>query len=322
MNYSIVIPVYNEEKNIETLHNELVNVLERLNENRNKFEIIYINDGSTDNTLHILQNLIVKKFDLKILNNKKNLSQSVSLYNGINVSNYDNLIFLDGDGQNNPFDIFNLVEEFEKGFDLVHGYRTKRKDNFFYRTLPSLVANLFVRLISKSKIKDHGCALKIIKKKFLIHSKLWGDFHRLLAARLSNENIKVSQIPVTHRARKYGKSNYGYSRMFKVLIDLIYAYLFTSSTNNFYLIGYLGLISIIGSLLSFIYMLKLKLVNGISFIQTPLPTVTALCMISGLIFFSFMFIVQNILEIKNSINDFDNQKNYDLVEKKNETKIY
>jgi len=315
MNYTIIIPLYNESQNLEKLHQEIVLAILKLSNPNRNFELIYINDGSTDNTMNILLSLNYENFQFKLINHKKNLSQSVSLNSGIKESTFDNIIFLDGDRQNDPADIILMVKKFEKGADLVHGYRRKRKDNFFSKTFPSLTANFFVRLISKSKIIDHGCSLKIIKKKYLDKNKLWGDFHRLLAARLAHENIKIVQIETNHRAREYGKSNYGFLRVFKVLIDLIYMYLFHRSYNNFYMIGYLGLILFILSLTSLIYMIKLKIFNDISFIETPLPTVTALTGISSLIFFSFMFITQTVLNLKNELKKEDKNKEYEVIKK-------
>ena len=309
MNYSIIVPLYNESNNIINLHDEIMAITDTLKENRN-FELIYIDDGSSDDTFDIIKKFENKKINLKILRNKKNLSQSISISNGLENSEYENIIMLDGDGQNDPKDLINMIEKYEEGYDLVHGYRKKRKDNFILKTLPSLVANFFVRLISSSKIIDHGCSLKIINKKFLYHENLWGDFHRLLAARLAKEKIKVFQVETNHRERKHGKSNYGLSRVFKVLVDLIYMYLFNKNYNKFYIIGYLGFFSLLTGLLSFIYMMKLKFINEISFISTPLPLVTSIFLLSSLIFFSFMFIIQLILNIRKELRH--NEKDYDI----------
>ena len=291
MNYSIIIPLYNEELNIVDLHKELIEVINKnTNSNRN-FELIYIDDGSIDNTFEKLKNFNKENFQIKIIKNKTNLSQSISIYNGINNSIYDNLIFLDGDGQNDPKDITNMLLEFEKGNDLVHGFRKNRKDNFLTKTLPSLVANYIVRILSNSKIIDHGCSLKIIKKQLLDKKVLWGDFHRLLAARISFDKISVVQLETNHRVRKFGNSNYGFNRIFKIIIDLIYLNLFhKSKQRNFYFIGFLGFLSLIFSFISVLYMLYLKFFKSISFIETPLPILSVLFIISSLIFFSLLFI--------------------------------
>ncbi len=311
MNYSVIIPVFNEEEAIESLHKELSIILNNLVTNDRQIELIYVNDGSIDNTLEKLLKFKAGAFEIKIINNLRNFSQSVSINHGIELSKYENLIFLDGDGQNDPKDILLMVKEYEKGVDFVHGFRKNRKDNFFSKTLPSIIANYFVRIVSKSKIKDHGCSLKIINKKFLEKDKLWGDFHRLLAARLVNKKVKITQIETNHRHRKYGKSNYGFSRIFRVLIDLFYIYLFQKSYNNFYIIGYLGFFSFLLTLLSSVYMLKLKLIDQISFIATPLPIVTVLFGISTLIFFSFMFIIQTVKNLKSEIRN--DQKNFEII---------
>ena len=312
MNYSVIIPLFNEEYNILSLHNEIVDVLENLSNSRS-FEIIYIDDGSTDKTFSKLLEIKKKKFSVKIIKNKFNYSQSVSIFHGISNSNYDNLVFLDGDGQNNPKDISEMINLFEQGFDLIHGYRINRKDNFFSKTIPSIIANYLVRLFSNSKIKDHGCSLKVIKKNLLDQSILWGDFHRLLAARLSYKNLKIKQVATNHRVRKYGNSNYGFFRIFKVFIDLIYLNLFhQSKLKIFYKIGVLGLTSLFMSILSFVYMLFLKIIKNVSFIETPLPTVTVLFFITSLIFFSLMFIIQILDDIKNKLNH--QEKNYDIFE--------
>ena len=302
MNYSIIVPFYNESLNIKNLHDELTELINKSLNGQRKFELIYVDDGSTDDTFLRLDNLKKKNFDLKLIKNNKNLSQSIALYNGINNSKFDNLIFLDGDGQNDPNDIARMLLEFEKGNDLVHGYRKNRKDNFFTKKVPSIIANHIVRMISNSKIIDHGCTLKIIKKKFLDNKILWGDFHRLLAARVNSEKLKIVQFETNHRARKHGESNYGFSRIFKIFIDLIYLNLFhKSKTRNFYFIGFLGLISLALSFISVTYMLILKIFKDVSFIETPLPILSVLFTISFLIFFALLFVSHLITILENNI---------------------
>lgn len=309
MNYSIIIPLFNEEKNISTLISE-INVLTKKN-NDKIFELILVDDGSTDKTFEVLLGL-KEKYSFKIIRHKSNLSQSIAIYSGIKNSTYDNLIFLDGDCQNDPNDLNEMLKNYEQGYELVHGYRIDRKDKFFSKVIPSKLANFLVRFITGSRIKDHGCSIKILKKKLLGDEILWGDFHRLLAARLNFKNLKYLQVPTNHRKRNHGNSNYGFYRVFKVFVDLIYLRLFQNKkNNNFYFIGFLGFCSFLTGLIFMIYMFYLKFFENVSFIVTPLPILIVSLFLSSLIFFSLLFIIQLMFEINKK-----NEKNtyYDLIE--------
>tara|TARA_X000000368_G_C23028462_1_gene711361 strand:- start:352 stop:1281 length:930 start_codon:yes stop_codon:yes gene_type:complete len=309
MNYSIIIPFFNEEKNITSLISEIMALTKKNNDKI--FEIILVDDGSTDKTFEVLLGL-KEKYSFKIIRHKYNLSQSKAIYSGIKNSKYDNLIFLDGDCQNDPHDLNEMIKNYEQGYDLVHGYRINRKDKFLSKVLPSKLANFLVRFITGSHIKDHGCSIKILKKKLLGDEILWGDFHRLLAARLDFKNLKFIQIPTNHRKRNHGISNYGFYRVFKVFVDLIYLRLFQNKkNNNFYFIGILGFCSFLTGLILLIYMFYLKFFENISFIATPLPILIVSLFLSSLIFFSLLFIIQLMFEISKK-----NEKNtyYDLIE--------
>lgn len=318
MNYSLIVPLFNEQDHIENLNKEIFSITNQLTTDNRKFEIIYIDDCSKDKTFLKIKEISDKEKKVIVLRNKWNLGQSGAIFNGIQISSNENIILLDGDGQNDPADINIMIEEFEKGYDLVHGYRDKRKDPYLTKTIPSKFANQLVRFFSKSKIIDHGCSLKIIKKKYLMSDIYWGDFHRLLAARLSNIDLKILQIKINHRKRRFGKSNYGYSRVWRILIDLVYLYLFQNKkNNNFYVIGFAGLLSLLFGFCSIILMFWLKIFKGISFIQTPLPILIVFSVLSSLIFFSIMFISQLLLEIKNKLKtSLDNE--FEVIKKKNE----
>jgi len=309
MNYSLIVPLFNEQDHIENLNKEILSITNQLTKDNRKFEIIYIDDCSKDETFLKIKEISDKEETVTAARNKWNLGQSGAIFNGIQISSNENVILLDGDGQNDPADINKMIEEFEKGYDLVHGYRDKRKDPYLTKTIPSKFANLLVRFFSKSKIIDHGCSLKIIKKKYLMSDIYWGDFHRLLAARLSNIDLKILQIETNHRERRFGKSNYGYSRVWRILIDLVYLYLFQNAkNNNFYVIGFAGLLSLLFGFCSIIFMFWLKIFKGISFIQTPLPILIVFSILSSLIFFSIMFISQLLFEIKNKLkSSLDNE---------------
>ena len=274
MDYSIIIPIYNEYNNLKELIYEINSFVSSNEKNSKKFEVIIIDDGSKDNTFDFLKNFKDFKFKGKIIKHRKNYSQSSAILSGINNSKYENVIIMDGDLQNDSNDINKLIEKFEQGFDLVVGNRNNRKDTFFTKKLPSYIANSLVRFFFNSKIKDNGCALKVFKKKLISFDYLWGDFHRLLSSRMDNLGFKIDQIDINHRERKRGKSNYGLSRIYNVFVDIIFQkFFFNYERKAIYLFGKLSIYSFICFIISLIYMLHLKFNNNISFIQTPMPLI-------------------------------------------------
>jgi len=300
MNYTVIVPFYNEEKNISSFNYELINNLKKIISSKRNLEIIYVDDGSNDETINELKKLNTNAFDTLIIKHRTNLSQSAAINTGISQSKYENIIIMDGDLQNDPDDLVKMVAEFEKGTDMLIGWRKHRKDNFFSRTLPSIIANFIVRLFSKSKIHDHGCAFKILKKNIIDDSTNWGDFHRLLAARVANHGYKVNEIEVKHNNRIHGNSNYGFNRILKVFIDLIYLKFFKHYKNqSIYFFGLFSFFSFILSGMFFIYMLILKYIYGTSFIQTPLPLLVIFLIMVGLIFLFIGILAQLIINQDN-----------------------
>ena len=310
MNYTVIVPFYNEEKNISSFNNGLVNNLKKISNTNRNFEIIYIDDGSKDNTFSELKKLNSNNFETIIIKHRTNLSQSAALNTGISESKFENLIIMDGDLQNDADDLVNMVNEFEKGTDMIIGWRKNRKDNFFTKTIPSIIANFIVRVFSKSKIHDHACAFKILKKETIDDLTDWGDFHRLLAARLANNGYEVKEIVVRHNNRIHGNSNYGFGRIFKVLIDLLYLKFFKNyRRQSIYFFGLFSFFSFILSVLFFIYMLVLKYNYDTSFIQTPLPLLIIFLLMIGLIFLFIGILAQLIINQSNkNINKYSNIK--------------
>ena len=311
MNFSIIVPFYNEQNNISLFHKEIIKAIEKI-EKKHKFEIIYVDDGSTDNTKKELLKLKRKKTLFKLILHKKNYSQSHAILSGVNECKFENIIFLDGDLQNDPLDIKKLINHYIKNkLDMVIGWRKKRKDNFL-RTTSSVIANKIVNNFTNSKIHDNGCALKILKKKLLSDMNLWGDFHRLIAARLTELGANIQEIEVNHRERKSGKSKYGFSRIFNVLIDIIFIKLFYNNKRKpLYVFGNFGLISFLISFCSLTYMLYLKIYLGKSFITTPLPLLTSISFLIGLVFLSIGTITNLLENITGNIN----RKNYKVIKK-------
>jgi len=312
MDYSIIVPLYNEEKNVKLLNKELVHsIIELKKAKKNEFQLIFVDDASEDNTFDELKKFSTNPIETLIIKHRINLSQSAALNTGISYSKYENLIILDGDLQNDPADLKKMVTEYEKGTDMLIGWRKIRKDNFFLKTLPSLTANYLIRIFSKSKIHDHGCAFKIVKKSSIDELTNWGDFHRLLAARLANNGYKITEIEINHNKRIHGKSNYGFSRIFKVIIDLFYLNFFKNSkTQAIYFFGMFSFFSIFCSLVVFCVMLYLKYALDRSFILTPLPLMVIFFLISGIIFLFIGILAQLIISQQNN-----NLKRQNIIEK-------
>ncbi len=318
MNYTVIVPFYNEEKNISSFNIGLINNLKKNSNNNRSFEIIYIDDGSKDNTFDELKKLKANIFETTVIKHRANLSQSAALNTGISHSKNENLIIMDGDLQNDPDDLSNMIIEYEKGTDMVIGWRKNRKDNFLTRTIPSVIANFIVRVFSKSKIHDHGCAFKILKKETIDDLTDWGDFHRLLAARLANNGYEVKEIVVKHNNRIHGKSNYGFGRILKVLIDLLYLKFFKNyKRQSIYFFGLFSFFSFFLSIIFFVYMLVLKYNYDTSFIQTPLPLLIIFLIMIGLIFLFIGILAQLIINQGNkSIGKYNNIKEKIILNKK------
>ncbi len=219
---SLIIPVHNEEKNIPIVYKEIKAVLEELSQEKNyTYEIIFVNDGSSDNTLEVLKNFKKSDSFLRILNMDKNRGQSAGLTAGFYYARGDIVVTMDGDGQNDPQYIKDLIKKIEEGYQVVTGYRIKRKEPFLTRILPSRIANWLISLITGLKVRDNGCSLKAyispIPKKFQIPR----GFHRFLPALFGVKNEEVCEIPVIDRPRFYGKTHYNLKRTFEVIRDLL-----------------------------------------------------------------------------------------------------
>lgn len=236
---SVVIPVYNEEKNIEILYREIVAAVDG---KYRDFEIIFSNDGSTDNSFERLKELHKKDKRVKVINLRKNFGQSAALSAGFDYCKGDIVVTLDGDLQNDPADIPVVVTTVMEGYDIVNGWRKKRKDKLLTKKIPSFFGNKLVSFITKVKLHDYGCSMRGFKKDVVKSIKLYGEMHRYIPAIASRIGIKSTEIPVNHRERKYGKSQYGLGRTIRVILDLIsIKYLLTYSHRPLQIFGGLGL---------------------------------------------------------------------------------
>ena len=215
---SIVVPFYNEEDNIEELYGQLTRVLKGLGVS---YELIFIDDGSTDRTHDILMSLFDSNETVKVIILRKNFGQTAALQAGFDHAKGEVVITMDGDLQHDPKDIPKLLAPLEEGFDIVSGWRKERKDHFLLRRFPSWVANRIMRLLSRVNIHDFGTTFKAYRRDVLEGLRLYGELHRFIPALISRTGVRITEVPITNVVRQKGKSNYGLSRVRRVLFDLM-----------------------------------------------------------------------------------------------------
>ena len=218
---SIVIPIQNEKENIPLLYDELIAVLNNLKE---EYEIIFINDGSTDGSREVLEDLATKDENVRVIQFRRNYGQTAAMNAGFKYARGSVVITLDGDLQNDPADIPRLLEKMAEGYDLVSGWRKNRQDKLVTRKIPSLIANRIINKLIEGtgvQLHDFGCTLKAYKRGIIKNIQLYGEMHRFIPVFAAWLGVKVTEIPVNHRARKYGVAKYNLSRVSRVIFDLI-----------------------------------------------------------------------------------------------------
>lgn len=276
---SVVIPIYNEEDNIEPLYKEITAAVDG---KYKQVEIIFINDGSPDGSLEKLQALNQKDARVKIINFRKNFGQSTAISAGFDYCKGDIIVTLDGDLQNDPADIPSIVEKVIEGYDIVNGWRKRRKDKFLSKKLPSFFGNKLISSITKVKLHDYGCTLRGFKREVVKNLTLYGEMHRYIPAIASRMGIRSVEIPVNHRERKFGKSKYGLSRTFRVVLDLIsIKYLLSFSHRPLQIFGGLGIIMMGGGFLTGLYLTYVKFFQHEAIGGRPLLLAAVLAMFLG-----------------------------------------
>ncbi len=277
--FSIVIPIYNEEDNIVKLSDSILNALPNL-----KYEILFINDGSTDNSEEIIEKLTNNHTNIHLINLRRNYGQTAAMQAGFDHSKGDIVIPMDGDLQNDPRDIPLLLNKINEGYDVVSGWRKDRLDKKFTRVIPSKIANHLISKISGLPLHDYGCTLKAYKKEVLNEIKLYGEMHRFIPIYASWEGAKVTEIPVRHHARIAGKTKYGLSRIPKVILDILVIRFFDKSLDRpIHLFGKFGLFMFFLAFVLALLALYLKIFMNTSFILTPLPLLVVFFTMSGLL---------------------------------------
>jgi glycosyltransferase involved in cell wall biosynthesis len=218
LDFSVVVPLYNEQENVRPLYESLKTVLLTLDLDS---EVIFVDDGSSDETFRLLKELASSDPAAKVIKFRRNCGQTAAMAAGIDYADGDVIITMDGDLQNDPADIPLLLENIYAGHDVVAGWRYDRKDKLFSRKIPSRVANWLIRFVTGIPINDNGCSLKAFKSEIIKGVPLYSDMHRFLPAITSIAGSRIKQVKVRHHPRQYGDSKYGISRIYKVFFDLL-----------------------------------------------------------------------------------------------------
>jgi len=279
MTLSVVVPLYNEEENIQLLHEQLKKSLDPLSQ---EYEILFVDDGSTDHTLSLLEKIQADDKRVIVLSLRRNFGQTAAFAAGFDFARGDVVVTMDGDLQNDPADIPKLIEMI-KDNDLVSGWRKKRKDPFFTRRLPSIIANWLISKVTGVKLHDYGCSLKAYRREVIKNLKLYGEMHRFIPAVASWYGVRVAEVETVHHPRLRGKSKYGISRTLKVVLDLITVkFLQSFSTKPIQFFGPVGVLSGILGFLILLYLTIDKVFFGNPIGGRPLILLGALLIIVGI----------------------------------------
>jgi len=282
MDLSVVVPVYNEEENVRPLAGEVMAVIGSLEK---EIELIFVDDGSTDGTYAVLRELHREDARIKVLGLRRNFGQTAAMAAGIAYAQGEILVFMDGDGQNDPRDIPVLLEKIRDGLDLVSGWRSPRRDPFWTRRLPSQIANGLISWMTRVKLHDYGCTLKALRLELAKDLKLYGEMHRFIPAIAFERGARVGEVKVSHRPRLRGKSNYGLVRTFRVILDLMTVkFLISYGTRPLHIFGLMGLLSGASGFLMALFLSLQKILYGTEIGRRPLLLLAVLLIVIGIQF--------------------------------------
>ena len=288
MDLSIVVPIYNEEDNIPILHDR---ISAALGNSGLSYELILVDDGSSDNSYPALKLLAGKDPRVKVVKLRRNFGQTAAMAAGFDSASGRVVIPMDGDLQNDPLDIPLMLARIDEGYDVVSGWRKDRKDTFINRRLPSILANAFISRMTGVHLHDYGCTLKAYRREVLDDVNLYGEMHRFVPALASQFGARVTEMPVRHHERLHGVSKYGISRTMRVILDLMTVkFLLSYSTKPIQLFGRWGVYTLAAGMASGGTTVYMKVFEGFSMNRNPLLILTAF-----LLFMGVQFIVLGLL---------------------------
>lgn len=280
---SIFLPVYNEEENLERLNRKIFAAMAALG---HSFEVIYVDDGSSDRSLELLKKFAAEDRRVKVIGFRRNYGQTAAMAAGIDAARGEILIPMDADLQNDPADIVRLLAKLDEGYDVVSGWRKDRQDAFITRTFPSRIANGLISRIGGVPLHDYGCSLKAYRREVLKDVNLYGEMHRFIPIYAAWAGGRVTEIPVAHYPRTAGQSKYGLSRTIKVVFDLVtIKFMASYMTKPIYVFGWAGVLAFAISVFSAVFACLMKFASWpkhADFIQTPLPVLAMVMLVLGI----------------------------------------
>ena len=290
LDLSVVVPIYNEAESIETLVQAIADAVAKTNLS---YEIICVDDGSKDGSTQVLTNLARRRIDLKAVILRRNYGQTPAMAAGFESAAGKVIVTLDGDLQNDPADIPLLLAKLDEGYDLVSGWRIKRQDAALTKLLPSKIANLIIAKVTGVRLHDYGCSLKAYRSELIADMNLYGELHRFLPALAYIEGARISEIPVRHHARRFGKSKYGLGRTIRVVMDLLTVYFMKKFlTRPMHVFGLGGVISLIIGIAMGVYLTIIKLFFSQNIGDRPLLILAVLLIITGVNLFCFGLVTE------------------------------
>ncbi|HRJ71270.1 MAG TPA: glycosyltransferase family 2 protein [Terrimicrobiaceae bacterium] len=278
---SLTVPVYNERGAIEALFEKVHAVMTR---HGKPWEIIFVNDGSHDGSGDVLNQLAARHPEVRVVHFRRNFGQTAAMMAGFDYAQGEVIIPMDGDGQNDPADIPNMLEKLEEGFDVCSGWRKDRQDNAIQRNIPSIFANKLISAVSGVQLHDFGCSLKAYRAEVIKGVKLYGEMHRFLPIYAKWHGARIAEIPVSHYARSTGSSKYGLERVLKVLMDLVTVkFMDKYMLKPMYLFGFWGVMFFVATMVFTIWAFYMRYVENYWFTQTPLPMMAVFSFMTGVI---------------------------------------
>lgn len=290
LDLSIVVPIYNEAKSIETLVQAIANAVAETNLS---YEIICVDDGSKDGSTQVLIDLARKRVDLKAVILRRNYGQTPAMAAGFETSTGKVIVTLDGDLQNDPADIPMLLAKLDRGYDLVSGWRKNRQDAALTRLLPSKIANMIIAKVTGVRLHDYGCSLKAYRSELIADMNLYGELHRFLPALAYIEGARITEVPVRHHPRRFGESKYGLGRTIRVVMDLLTVYFMKKFlTRPMHVFGLGGVISLVIGIAMGTYLTIIKLFLNQNIGDRPLLILAVLLIITGVNLFCFGLVTE------------------------------